>query len=224
MKPSPYAGFDPMSQSEMWEDRTRELVLSRVHDVPALTFFSAEEAQVLDAIVDRLIPQEDRTMGEKVPITPWIDRMLAEDDTDGFRKADMPWDQDVWRLALAGVEQTSHARYQRSFVGLRPPEQDAVLSALQDGTADGDVWQRLKAHAVFEKVMQEVASIYYAHPAAWSEIGWPGPASKRGYMRTGYGLRDPWQPREASPLSSVPLVEARGTGGGSPSGSGGATH
>jgi hypothetical protein len=222
MKPSPYAGFDPMSQSEMWEDRTRELVLSRVHDVPALTFFSAEEAQVLDVIVDRLIPQEDRTMAEKVLITPWIDRMLAEDDTDGFRKDGMPWDQDVWRQALAGVEQTSQAR-QHSFVGLQPTEQDAVLSAMQKGDAEGDVWQTLASDAVFEKVVQEVASIYYAHPAAWSEIGWPGPASKRGYMRTGYGLRDPWQPREAASASSVPLVEAA-TGTGSPSGSGGATH
>lgn len=223
MKSSPYAGFDPMSQAEMWEDRTRELVLSRVHDVPALTFFSHEEAQVLEAIVDRLIPQEDRTPAEKVPITPWIDRMLAENDTDGFRKDGMPWDQDVWRQALVGVDQTSHARYQRSFVGLQPPEQDDVLSAVQNGEAEGDLWQRLKADAVFNKVVQEVASIYYAHPAAWSEIGWPGPASKRGYMRTGYGQRDPWQPREAAPVSSVPLVEAA-TGEGSPSGSGGATH
>lgn len=223
MKPSPYAGFDPMSQAEMWEDRTRELVLSRVYDVPVLTFFSEQEAQVLDAIVDRLIPQEDRTTAEKVPITPWIDLMLAEDDTDGFRKDGMPWDQDVWRQALIGVDQTSHARYRGSFVSLQPAEQDDVLSAVQNGEADGDVWQRLKADAVFEKVVQEVASIYYAHPAAWSEIGWPGPASKRGYMRTGYGLRDPWQPQEATPVSSVPLVEAA-TGGGSPSGSGGATH
>jgi hypothetical protein len=223
MKPSPYAGFDPMSQAEMWEDRTRELVLSRVHDVPALTFFSTEEAQVLDAIVDRLIPQTDRTAAQKVPITPWIDQMLADDDTDGFRKGKMPWDQDVWRQALIGVDQSSHARYSRSFVELQPAEQDAVLSAVQKGEAEGEVWQRLEAHAVFEKVVQEVASTYYAHPAAWSEIGWPGPASKRGYMRTGYGQLDPWQPRETAGSSSVHLVQASGHGG-SPSGSGGATH
>jgi hypothetical protein len=223
MKPSPYAGFDPMSQAEMWEDRTRELILSRVHDVPALTFFSNEEAQVLDAIVDRLIPQQERTAVEKVPIAPWIDRMLADDDTDGFRKGKMPWDQDVWRQALIGVEQSSQGRYSRSFVQLQPAEQDAVLSAVQNGEAEGEVWQSLASDAVFEKVVQEVASVYYAHPAAWSEIGWPGPASKRGYMRTGYGQLDPWQPRERGQASSVPLVEAA-EGGGSPSGSGGATH
>jgi hypothetical protein len=223
MRPSPYAGFDPLSQSEMWEDRTRELILSRVHDVPALAFFSEQEAQVLDAVVDRLVPQPDRTAEQKVPITPWIDRMLAEDDTDGFRKGEMPWDQDVWRQALVGVDQTSQARYSQAFVDLQPDEQDAVLSAVQSGEAEGEVWQSLKADAVFEKVVQQVVTVYYAHPAAWAEIGWPGPASKRGYMRTGYGQRDPWQPREKGQVSSVPLVQAA-SGEGSPSGSGGATH
>jgi hypothetical protein len=223
MKASPYRGFDPLSQSEMWEDRTRDLVLSRVHDVPALAFFSAQEAQVLDAVVARLIPQPDRTAAQKVPITPWIDQMLAQDDTDGFRKGQMPWDQDVWRQALVGVDQTSHARYSRRFVDLQPDQQDAVLSAVQSGEAEGEVWRSLKADAVFEKVVQQVASTYYAHPAAWAETGWPGPASKRGYMRTGYGQRDPWQPREKAQASSVPLVEAA-SGEGSPSGSGGATH
>jgi hypothetical protein len=223
MKPSPYAGFDPMSQAKMWEDRTRDLILSRVRDVPALAFFSEQEAQVLDAVVDRLVPQPDRAPAQKVPITPWIDRMLAEDDTDGFRKGDMPWDQAVWRQALVGVDQTSHARYSCPFVDLGPDEQDAVLSAVQDGEAEGEVWQSVKADAAFEKVVQQVVTVYYAHPAAWAEIGWPGPASKRGYMRTGYGQRDPWQPREKRDVSSVPLVEAA-SGEGSPSGSGGATH
>jgi hypothetical protein len=223
MRPSPYAGFDPMSQSEMWEDRTRDLILSRVRDVPALTFFSEQEAQVLEAVVDRLVPQPDRTAAQRVPITPWIDQMLADNDTDGFRKGDMPWDEEVWRQALVGVDQTSQARYSRRFVDLRPNEQDAVLSGVQSGAAEGEVWQSLKADAVFEKVVQQVASIYYAHPAAWAEIGWPGPASKRGYMRTGYGQRDPWQPGEKDEVSSVPLVEAA-TGQGSPSVSRGATH
>jgi hypothetical protein len=223
MKPSPYAGFDPLRESEMWEDRTRALVLSRVHDVPALSFFSESEGRLLDAAVDRLIPQDDRAPEAKVPITPWIDRMLAEDDTDGFRKDGMPWDYDVWRQALVGIDQTARARYDRAFVDLQPGEQDDVLSAVQSGQAEGQVWQDLPADAVFEKVVQEVASVYYAHPSAWAEIGWPGPASKRGYMRTGYGQLDPWQPREGVPCSSVPLVQGA-TGGGSPSGSAGGTH
>jgi hypothetical protein len=224
MKPSPYKGFDPLDAAHTWEDRTRELVESRIREVPARTFFSEEEADLLDAIVERLIPQPDRTEAEKIPITPWIDQMLAADDTDGFRKGGMPWDQEVWRQVLVGVEQTSRARHERGFLDLDAAEQDDVLSAVQSGQAEGEVWQQLKSDAAFEKVIQELVSVYYAHPSAWSEIGWPGPASKRGYMRTGYGQIDPWQPRASAAVTSVPLVEDAEEGGGHPSGSGGATH
>jgi hypothetical protein len=223
MKPSPYPGFDPMRASEAWEDRDRALILSRLHDVPALRFFSPEEAQLLDAVVDRLIPQPDRAPDDRVVITPFLDQMLFDDDTDGFRKEGMPWDQEVWRQALTGIDQTSDARYGRRFVELDGTQQDDVLSAVQLGEAEGAVWEGLPSGAVFDKVLQEVASVYYAHPSAWAEIGWPGPASRRGYMRTGYGQLDPWQPRETGSASSVELVELSGDGGG-PSGSVGGTH
>lgn len=223
MKPSPYAGFDPLSQSEAWEDRTKDLVLSRVHDVPPLRFFSPAEGRLLDAVVARLIPQDDRAPGDRVAITPWIDQTLAQDETDGFRKDGMPWDQEVWRQVLVGIDQTATARYGRAFVDLPAGAQDGVLAAVQQGDAKEEAWQVIAPAAAFDKVLQEVVAVYYAHPSAWAEIGWPGPASKRGYMRTGYGQRDPWQPQEKAPVSSVPLVQAA-TGDGSPSGSGGGTH
>ncbi len=223
MKPSPYPGFDPMRESEAWEDRDRALVLARLHDIPALRFFSAEDAQLLDAVVDRLIPQSDRAPDDRVVVTPFLDQMLFDDDTDGFRKEGMPWDQEVWRQALIGIDQTSDSRYGRRFVELDATQQDDVLSAVQRGEAEGAVWQDLPSAAVFTKVIEQVASVYYAHPLAWAEIGWPGPASRRGYMRTGYGRLDPWQPRESGSASSVQLVEVSESRGG-PSGSVGGTH
>src|SRR5262252_10658338 len=44
---------------------------------------------------------------------------------------------------------------------------------------------------------REVA--YYMHPTAWSEIGWGGPASPRGYVRMDFDRRDPWEAAEAKP-------------------------
>jgi hypothetical protein len=38
---------------------------------------------------------------------------------------------------------------------------------------------------------------YYSHPTAWSEIGFGGPASPRGYVRMGFNRRDPWEAAEA---------------------------
>lgn len=223
MKPSPFAGFDPMAESHSWEDRDLALVQSRLHDVPPIRFFSPGEAALLDAVVDRLVPQPDRAPEDRVVVTPFVDQMLFDDDTDGFRKDGMPWDEQVWRQALAGIDQTSAARHGRSFVELDAEQQDDVLAAVQSGEAEGEIWQELPAASAFSKLAQEVVSVYYAHPSAWGEIGWPGPASKRGYMRTGYGQYDPWQPREQATTSSVHLVEAV-EGGEGPSGSAGATH
>ncbi len=221
MKPSPYEGFDPLSEADHWEDRDRRLVLSRLHDIPQRRFFSEDETRVLEAVVDRIVPQPDRRAGAKVPVTPFVDQALAEDETDGFRKEGMPWDQEVWRMGVAGIEQTSHARHARSFTELDEGAQDDVLRAVQAGNPEGEVWRELPAAAVFHKLTQEIVSVYYAHPSAWAEIGWPGPASRRGYMRTGYGQFDPWQPRPATGSSSVHLLSA--PEGGTPSGAGGGT-
>ena len=40
---------------------------------------------------------------------------------------------------------------------------------------------------------------YYAHPTAWNEMGFGGPASPRGYVRMDKNRRDPWEAAEAEP-------------------------
>jgi hypothetical protein len=42
-------------------------------------------------------------------------------------------------------------------------------------------------------LLHEAVSVYYAHPAAWSEIGFGGPASPRGYVRIEADRRDSWE-------------------------------
>ncbi|MDQ2679511.1 MAG: gluconate 2-dehydrogenase subunit 3 family protein, partial [Candidatus Eremiobacteraeota bacterium] len=37
---------------------------------------------------------------------------------------------------------------------------------------------------------------YYAHPWAWDEIGFGGPAYPRAYMRLEHGEPEPWEVRE----------------------------
>jgi hypothetical protein len=79
VKRSPYAGFDPLRESGHWEDRTREVVLRRLQQVPKIRFFTAEEVRLLGAVADRVMPQEDREPHARVPITPFIDEALFVD-------------------------------------------------------------------------------------------------------------------------------------------------
>jgi hypothetical protein len=39
---------------------------------------------------------------------------------------------------------------------------------------------------------------FYAHPSAWTEIGFPGPAYPRGYKNTGVDSREPFEVRDVS--------------------------
>ena len=39
----------------------------------------------------------------------------------------------------------------------------------------------------------------YAHPAAWEEIGFPGPAYPRGYKNIGVDGREPFEVKDARP-------------------------
>jgi hypothetical protein len=48
------------------------------------------------------------------------------------------------------------------------------------------------------RVIPDITHAYYAHPVAWNEIGFGGPASPRGYVRMGLDRRDPWEAVEAT--------------------------
>ena len=42
-------------------------------------------------------------------------------------------------------------------------------------------------------MIHDIVTAYYAHPTAWNEIGWAGPASPRGYVRLDANKHDPWE-------------------------------
>jgi hypothetical protein len=45
-------------------------------------------------------------------------------------------------------------------------------------------------------LLQDAIEGYYAHPFAWDEIGFGGPAYPRGYMRLENGRPEPWEVEE----------------------------
>jgi len=45
-------------------------------------------------------------------------------------------------------------------------------------------------------ILNDAIEAYYAHPYAWDEIGFGGPAYPRGYFALNHGAPEPWEPRE----------------------------
>ena len=194
---TPYAGYDVLEKwdTPSWNEQTRAAVRRRLHEVPQRRFLDEAEWRLLEAVTARLLPQPDRA--EPVPIVPWIDEMLAENRGPGFRYADMPPLREAWRQGLAGLAAEARERHGAAFESLPPDEQDLLLADVQHGRTDGRWWGELPPDGFFTHLLlRETVAVYYAHPAAWSEIGFGGPAAPRGYVRLGFDERDPWEAEE----------------------------
>ncbi len=205
-QPGYYPGYSTLAQRHFWDEATRALVLRRVEQVPPIRFFTREEARLLEAVVDRALPQDDRDEAHRIPIVPWIDERLHADRSDGYRFEGMPPDGDAYRLGLRGIEATSRAALGCAFLDLALREQEEILKSLHDGKPAGghDVWDRMKAHKFWLLLMHDVCGVYYAHPWAWDEIGFGGPAYPRGYMRLEHGEPEPWEVEEQRYVWAAP--------------------
>jgi hypothetical protein len=190
-----YPGYDVLAKwgGPDWDDPTRAVVRRRLEEIPPIRFLTTEEVRLLTAVVERLVPQPDRAAGERVPIVPWIDEKLHQDWRDGYRYEDLPPLREAWRLGLAGIDESARLLYTRPFADLDAAAQDDTLTRVQRGSAPGETWARLPAARFFRDVLcLTVVKTYYAHPAAWSEIGYSGPSSPRGHVRNWMGGVDPW--------------------------------
>jgi hypothetical protein len=193
-----YPGADVLSQRGHWDEATRRVVLDRVHNVPSFRFFTEHERDTLEALCERVIPQSHRPPDRRVPIAPWIDQRCAHRATDGFRFEDMPPDEVAWRRGLAGIDEVARHLFDRAFTELSDDERDEVLQRIRRGDPPGEAWKALNVRRFWVNIaLRQIAGVYYAHPYAWDEIGFGGPAYPRGYFALNHGAREPWEVEEA---------------------------
>jgi gluconate 2-dehydrogenase subunit 3-like protein len=229
--PDRFPGFDAVSQARHWDEITAAAVLSRLGPPPALRFFGPAEEAIATALLDLLLGQAEpagRTLlgtggaeraggaGElpRVPVTAMIDARLAEAETDGWRYADMPEDGQAWRDTLGYLEADAQAKFGRGFAACPVAGQAALIQAVQDlGSAD---WHGLPASRVWSLWTRYACTAFYAHPTAWNEIGFPGPAYPRGYKNLGAGRREPFEVADTEPaddpVRSAPRPDGRADG------------
>jgi hypothetical protein len=201
-----YPGYDILAQQTAWDDATRRAVLERLAPPPPLRFFAPGEAALLLAVCDRLLPQDDREPDRRIPIVAPIDRRLADGVHDGYRYAGMPPDGEAYRLGLTAVEAIARHRFGHGFLSLTHLQRDSVLACIHDGhpPVPADVWRRMSAPRFWQLLLNDVVRVYYAHPWAWNEIGFGGPAYPRGYMRLEGGQPEPWEVHERRHAWSPP--------------------
>jgi hypothetical protein len=197
-QPGYYAGYSTLAQKKHWDEATRRVVEQRVNGNSCITFFSQDEAAIIGAVVDRVIPQDDRDEEHTIPIVGVLDERLAKNSLNGFRYEDMPPDQEAYKLAIKAIDEMAQARLQEPFIDLTVQGQELILKSLHDGKPDPEhaAWKQMPVHRFWGMLMEDCLTAYYSHPWAWDEIGFGGPAYPRGYMRLENGLPEPWEKDE----------------------------
>lgn len=121
------------------------------HGGVALLELSCEEAQFIDAAVERILPGESLAPGAALQ----IDRKLWESSLDRSRAGLAT----QYRAGIAAVQSHCVRTYGRRFEQLRPRTQDAVLALLEEGDGIGVIAR----HQILASLLiTDAAEAYFA--------------------------------------------------------------
>ncbi|MGN6332683.1 MAG: gluconate 2-dehydrogenase subunit 3 family protein [Motilibacteraceae bacterium] len=193
-RPSRFPGFDVLREADRWDEPTRRVVLARLERPGPLRFFTPLEAAVLSPLADLVLDQDTEP---KVPVVPVVDQRMADKETDGYRFADMPDDDEAWQRSLHALDQMAHRRYGRGFAELSDLERTPLVADCAEGRGEGDgTLGGMPVKRVWNLWMRYLTDAFYRHPWAWNEIGFGGPAYPRGYKAAGIDRREPWETKD----------------------------
>jgi gluconate 2-dehydrogenase gamma chain len=135
------------------------------------TALSGSERQTLDAFVDRLVPKDELGPGAlEMGAANYIDLSLA--DYLAPEKASFV-------EGLAAIDAHARTQYDARFADLAPEKKDAVLTAMESGTASGFANSRVFFNRVRRLTLEGMFSDpYYGgnkNFAGWDLIRYPGP-------------------------------------------------
>jgi gluconate 2-dehydrogenase gamma chain len=159
-------------------------------------FFTANEAAVVDAFVDRLIPTDELGPGAKESgVTTFIDRQLTGPygghdwlymqgpfsanplPTQGIQSPLTPRQQ--YRLGIAALEAHCATTFNRSFAQLKADEQDRLIAAMEKGEVQ---LPKFSSRMLFNAIYNNTVEGFFADPiyggnrdmAGWKLVGFPG--------------------------------------------------
>ena len=117
----------------------------------------------------------------------------------------MPEDGQAWRACLRFLDEDAQVKFGSAFADCGEPDQRELIQTVQD-IGSGD-WHGLNAAHVWSLWTRYACTAFYAHPTAWAEIGFPGPAYPRGYKNAGVDGLEPFEIRDRAP-SDDPVQSA----------------
>lgn len=180
---SHYPEFDVMEQKEYWDDHSREIVEKRLlKEAATYQSLTEREANTLFQFCSILLDEQREEILRY--ILRHFDQKLSSDIGEGQRKKNIPPAPILIKGGLAEL-----------FEWGEPIEKKQVERMINDSHVFSCQEFSVPIKDFMSKMLLVTTAAYYSHPVVWSEIGYAGPAYPRGYVRTEWGLTDPWEAR-----------------------------
>jgi len=182
--------YDALNRFEKWDPETqttiKERVANELGDVLSYEFLTEREGEILELLLDALIPQEKNSK-YIIKISEIIDRDLAK-DTKGVRYGANPWPREFYQTGIADF--ASHAKeiFGKPIEDFSMVQIEKYIAEIFERNADDFLYRFAR------KVLSDATAIYFSHPASWNMIGFPGPAYPLGYPFLDCSEKEDWEP------------------------------
>ncbi len=122
---------------------------------PDLNFFTVDEARLVEAISDQLIPPDDWPGGRESGVVTFIDRQLV----GPYRRF-----QRDYRAGLEAIEHDCLQMYGKKFDALPWEEQTSFLQKMESGSLAKDTWSSAFSKMFFELLRSHSLQGFYGSP------------------------------------------------------------
>lgn len=167
--------------SEYLAESTRKALQERLEKVGSNCFFDKDSFALLSRVCDLLMDQDsqDRMINSAL----YIDERLTNNDSDGWRYDSMPPDRIMFIEGLKGIEETASQLFGQNFMTLEKGQQKNILTAIQKGNVENEIWKQLDPKLFFEELLAETAEIFFSHPSVQASINYVGMADAKGWIK-----------------------------------------
>ena len=100
-------------------------------DVPAWRFFTVDEANLVDAIAEQIVPSDEWPGGRESGVTNYIDKQLV----GPYKRF-----QTDYHRGLVAIQESCDAMHHKKFEELSWDEQTAFLESMEAGKMEGSAW------------------------------------------------------------------------------------
>lgn len=194
----PFPDYDVLGKRDTlsWNEQTRAVIDRRLALTPPTEALGGIQLATLRRVVERVCPDPDG----RAPTTTYamVARKIAEDECHGFRHHELPGARECWLRGLDAIEAEARTCHRLAFAALGDDQADRLLRAISLGEVRAPEWQTLPPTTFWTwRLLPDCVEAHWAQPSLWSAMGFGGPASPRGYVRTGLDRRDPWEAIES---------------------------